>query len=86
VRAGFEYFRREGEPQWSREIFNLIVRQDPQRLCENEACRGPFNYQQGGAEHGQYRSGGVEYCSPECREAQKQRRYRRAKKQAQKAR
>jgi hypothetical protein len=59
------------------ELFNHIVENATYRICQNEPCQRVFVRQTGRAEHGQYRSEGVKYCSRECARAQAQRNYRR---------
>jgi hypothetical protein len=59
------------------ELFNHIVERAVYRTCANESCRRTFVRQQGRAEHGQNRTSGVRYCSPECARAQASREYRR---------
>lgn len=62
-----------------RQIFNFIVQGDTARRCENETCGRTFVHQLGGAKHGQHRSVGLRFCTPECARAQAQRQYRRRK-------
>jgi alpha-galactosidase len=54
-----------------------VARGEAARRCENETCGRVFVHQLGGAQHGQYRSTGLQYCSPKCARMQVQRRYRR---------
>jgi hypothetical protein len=61
------------------ELFNHIAEKAQYRTCQNEPCQRVFVRQIGRAEHGQYRSEGVKYCSRECARAQAQRNYRRRK-------
>lgn len=62
------------------QLSNLINSGLEPRRCESETCRRPFVLQHGGAEHGQHRTKGVKYCSPECQKAQAQREWRRRQK------
>ena len=64
-----------------RQIFNLIVEDGTARVCENETCSVVFVRQIGSAKFGQYRTTGVQYCSPECARMQAQRQYRRREKE-----
>lgn len=61
------------------ELFNHIAEGASYRTCANETCDRFFVRQLGRAEHGQHRSIGVKYCSPECKQMQVQREYRRRK-------
>jgi len=63
------------------ELFNHIVENAIYRRCENETCGRFFVRQRGRAEHGQYRTRGVKYCSAECAKQTAQRAYRRRKAQ-----
>lgn len=56
------------------QVFNLIIAEDAARRCER--CGVIFVHQLGGAVAGQYRSTGVQFCSPSCARAEMQRRYR----------
>jgi hypothetical protein len=84
-RARVEY-QAHGLPQVGlysaacRQIFNLVVRDETARRCQNETCGRTFVHQHGGAQHGQHRTQGVLlYCSPECAHAEASRQYRRRK-------
>jgi len=61
------------------QLYNHIVEGAIYRECANETCDRIFVRQEGRAEHGQYRTTGVKYHSPECARAQAQRQYRRRK-------
>lgn len=61
------------------ELYNHIVAEAALIACSNERCARLFVHQEGRAKHGQHRSIGVKYCSPECARAQAQRVYRRRK-------
>ena len=61
------------------QVFNLVVTGDTARRCENETCGRTFVRQLGGAKHGQHRSTGLRFCTPECARAETQRQYRRRK-------
>lgn len=65
------------------QLYNLIVDGLPPKTCMREACSRWFVRQRGGAQHGQYRTSGVMFCSPACAQAQKQREYRLRKKEQQ---
>lgn len=65
------------------ELFNYIANGSIARRCANDRCGRDFVHQEGGAIAGQYRSKGVSYCSPKCREAHGQRERRRMKRQQQ---
>jgi hypothetical protein len=59
------------------QIHQLLVSGLPVHHCANDTCQRPFVKQHGTAEHGQYRTKGVAYCSRACAKAQAQREYRR---------
>lgn len=59
------------------ELFNHIVEDAAYRVCANEPCQRMFVRQSGRAQHGQYRTRGVRFCSAACARAQSQRDYRR---------
>lgn len=61
------------------QVYNLVVGKFVARRCANATCGQVFVHQRGGARHGQYRSKGVKYCTPECARAEAQRQYRRRK-------
>lgn len=61
------------------ELYNHIVEGATYRTCSNETCGHTFVRQEGRAEHGQYRTKGVKYCSATCARAQAQRELRRRK-------
>lgn len=64
------------------QLFNHLLEQPELKRCANETCGGRFVRQQGGGAStgaGQYRTGGVMYCSPSCGNAQWQREHRRRK-------
>jgi hypothetical protein len=61
------------------ELYNHITEDARYRTCANETCERLFVRQSGRAEHGQYRTAGVRYCSDGCARAQAQRQYRRRK-------
>lgn len=55
------------------ELYNHIVDHASYLICSNEKCGRTFVRQTGRAEHSQYRSRGLKYCSRECARAQAQR-------------
>ena len=59
--------------------YNHIVERAAYLTCANEPCGRTFVRQEGRAEHGQYRTKGVKYCSATCARAQAQRELRRRK-------
>jgi hypothetical protein len=61
------------------ELYNHAVEDAIYQRCEN--CGRLFVRQEGRAEHGQHRRRGVKFCSPNCKAASLQRRYRTRKKQ-----
>jgi hypothetical protein len=61
------------------QLANHIAENAAVRRCANETCGRAFVRQMGGAEHGQYRTEGVRYCSTSCGNAQWQREHRRKK-------
>lgn len=61
------------------QLGNIIADGLPPRRCANETCTNYFVRQQGRAQHGQYRSGGVIYCSVACARAVANRNYRKRK-------
>lgn len=61
------------------QMFNTISEQPTVRFCANQTCGRLFFKQVGGAQHGQYRTGGLRFCSPSCARAETQREYRRRK-------
>jgi hypothetical protein len=68
------------------QIFNLVVEDLPVHRCANETCQRSFVRQRDRAEHGQYRTSGVLYCSRACaravaRRAERQRKRREGTKQ-----
>jgi hypothetical protein len=52
------------------QVFNLLAEGLPVRGCANETCEQEFVRQRDRAEHGQYRTTGVLYCSRACARAQ----------------
>ena len=59
------------------QLFNLFVEGSPVQRCANETCGQAFVRQSGRAQHGQYRTEGVIYCSKSCARAQVERQRRR---------
>jgi hypothetical protein len=66
------------------QVFNLLAEGLPVRRCANETCEQEFVRQRDRAEHGQYRTTGVLYCSRACARAQVKRVARRAARDRQK--
>lgn len=64
-------------PSLCLQLWNLIDEGAVPRRCSNETCERLFVRQRDGAEHGQFRTKGVIYCSRNCARAQAQREYRR---------
>ncbi len=64
-------------PSLCLQLWNLIDEGAVPRRCGNETCNSPFVRQRDGAEHGQFHTKGVLYCSRTCARAQAQREYRR---------
>lgn len=58
------------------QLYNVLVDGSETKICANEACEMPFQRQRVGYGSGTRRHG-VKYCSPECANAQNQRRHRR---------
>jgi hypothetical protein len=76
----------ERDPPSAYEVACLAVANDlaaraPYRVCANETCRRVFTRQRGRAEHQQFRTQGVIYCTPQCSRAQSQRDRRRKARQ-----
>lgn len=66
------------------QLHNLMVSEvEELRTCANGTCGHRFTRQRGGAEHGQYRSTGVMYCTVRCAKTQGQRELRRRRKEQQ---
>lgn len=63
------------------QIANLIAENAAPRTCANETCGQLFYRQLGRAEHQQYRTTSVSYCTARCARAQAQRRYERRKRE-----
>lgn len=63
------------------QIFNHIAERAPYRRCANESCGRVFVRQVHGAAEYAPRLEGVKFCSAGCREAQKQRKSRRRKRE-----
>jgi hypothetical protein len=59
------------------QLHQLIFDDLPVLECANETCRQSFTRQRGTAQHGQYRTGGVRFCSRSCARAQTERERRR---------
>lgn len=66
------------------QVLNMLTEELPARRCANDACGMWFVRQTGRAEHGQYRTEGVIYCSKSCAKAQSQREWRRRERDKQK--
>lgn len=65
------------------QMWNYCAERDRVRMsrCASATCGRPFVRQRDGAEHGQFRTKGVIYCSKACARAQAQREYRRRQRQ-----
>ena len=61
-------------------LYDRLAEGAAPRRCASETCQRLFVRQRGRAEYGQYRTGGVKYCSRECARAQAQRELRRRRK------
>ena len=59
------------------QIFNLVVRDETPRRCENETCGRLFVHQLGGAEYRLHYRSDVRYCTDKCARAEASRQYRR---------
>ncbi len=66
------------------QLHQLLVDDLDVRECANPSCRRPFVRQRGRADYGQYRTVGVKFCSVECNNIVKQRRYREKRQRQQK--
>jgi hypothetical protein len=66
------------------QVHQLLVDDLEVRECANPTCRRAFSRQRGRADYGQYRTVGVKFCSSECNNIVKQRRYREKRKRQQK--
>jgi hypothetical protein len=64
------------------QVFNLVAEGLPVRRCANETCGRAFTRQRDRAQHGQYRTSGVMYCSRACARAQAKRIARRKQRAA----
>jgi hypothetical protein len=62
-------------------VANDLAARAPYRVCANETCRRIFARQRGRANHQQFRTQGVAYCTPQCSRAQSQRTRRRKARQ-----
>lgn len=59
------------------QLFQATQDKAPAKQCRNETCRRVFYRKSDPTRYGQHRSVGVGYCTEACRNAQRQRQYRR---------